>query len=112
MTRLSHLQLPFFDDLHRSQAAELDAWCATHLSHIDHADTDAACRRRVASLGQAGHLRWCVPAAYGGALPSLDSRALVVARETLARHDGLADFAFAMQGLGTGAITLAGTAAQ
>jgi acyl-CoA dehydrogenase len=53
-----------------------------------------------------------VPAAHGGALPSLDSRALVVARETLARHDGLADFAFAMQGLGTGAVTLAGTPAQ
>jgi acyl-CoA dehydrogenase len=60
-------------------------------------------------LGQAGHLRWCVPAAHGGALPALDSRALVVARETLARHDGLADFAFAMQGLGTGSITLAGS---
>ena len=111
MTRLSHLQLPFFDDLHRTQAAELDAWCAQHLAHVDHADTDAACRRLVSMLGAAGHLRWCVPAAHGGALPVLDSRALVVARETLARHDGLADFAFAMQGLGTGAISLAGSPA-
>jgi acyl-CoA dehydrogenase len=109
MTRLTHLDIPFFDDLHREQAAALDAWCAQHLGHVDHADTDAACRRLVTMLGEAGHLRWCVPAAHGGALPALDSRALVVARETLARHDGLADFAFAMQGLGTGAITLAGS---
>jgi acyl-CoA dehydrogenase len=111
MTRLSHLDIPFFDDLHREQAAALDVWCAQHLASVDHADTDAACRRLVTMLGQAGHLRWCVPAAHGGALPALDSRALVVARETLARHDGLADFAFAMQGLGTGAITLAGSPA-
>ena len=110
MTRLSHLDIPFFDDLHREQAASLDAWCAQHLGSVDHADTDAACRRLVTMLGEAGHLRWCVPAAHGGALPGLDSRALVVARETLARHDGLADFAFAMQGLGTGAVTLAGSA--
>jgi len=108
MTRLAHLDIPFFDDLHRAQAAELDAWCAQHLSAVDHADTDAACRHLVTLLGDAGHLRWCVPAAYGGRLSGLDSRALVVARETLARHDGLADFAFAMQGLGTGAITLGG----
>ena len=109
MTRLTHLDIPFFDDLHREQAAALDAWCAQHLQHVDHADTDAACSRLVTMLGEGGHLRWCVPAAHGGALPALDSRALVVARETLARHDGLADFAFAMQGLGTGAITLAGS---
>jgi acyl-CoA dehydrogenase len=107
--RLSHLDIPFFDDLHRQQAVALDGWCAQHLGHVDHADTDAACRRLVTMLGDDGHLRWCVPAAHGGALAALDSRALVVARETLARHDGLADFAFAMQGLGTGAITLAGT---
>jgi acyl-CoA dehydrogenase len=109
--RLSHLDIPFFDDLHREQAAALDAWCATHLAAVDHNDTDAACRHLVTILGAAGHLKWCVPAAHGGALPALDSRALVVARETLARHDGLADFAFAMQGLGTGAITLAGSPA-
>jgi acyl-CoA dehydrogenase len=110
MTRLSHLDIPFFDDLHREQAAALDVWCAQHLGSVDHAYTDAACRRLVTMLGEAGHLRWCVPAAHGGALSGLDSRALVVARETLARHDGLADFAFAMQGLGTGAVTLAGSA--
>lgn len=109
MSRLSHLQLPFFDDLHRELAASLDTWASTHLRHVDHADIDASCRGLVRALGEAGFLRWCVPSAFGGALPALDSRALVVARETLARHDGLADFAFAMQGLGSGAITLAGS---
>jgi acyl-CoA dehydrogenase len=75
-------------------------------------DVDAACRGWVRALGAAGWLRWTVPAAWGGALPALDSRALCIARAVLARHDGLADFAFAMQGLGSGAITLAGSDAQ
>ncbi|HCI80129.1 MAG TPA: acyl-CoA dehydrogenase, partial [Ktedonobacter sp.] len=66
----------------------------------------------VTSLGSAGWLRYCVPASHGGALPQLDSRALCIIRETLAYHTGLADFAFAMQGLGSGAITLAGTPEQ
>ena len=118
MSRLSHLELPFFDDGHRALAQELDAWAALHLQHVDHADTDASCRRLVRALGDAGFLRHCVPAVYstgapdgraGGASAALDSRALVVCRETLARHDGLADFAFAMQGLGSGPITLAGS---
>ena len=59
MTRLTHLDIPFFDDLHREQAAALDVWCAQHLHHVDHADTDAACRRLVTLLGEGGHLRWC-----------------------------------------------------
>ncbi len=109
MARTAHLALPFLDDAHRTLAAQLDAWAAQHLQGIDHHDTDAACRALVAALGQAGWLRHCVPAAYGGAAAALDSRALVVCRETLARHDGLADFAFAMQGLGSGPITLAGS---
>jgi acyl-CoA dehydrogenase len=108
-SRLSHLELPFFDDTHRDLAVMLDAWGQQHLQALDHHDTDSTCRALVRGLGGAGHLRWCVPQAYGGALPALDSRALVIARETLARHDGLADFAFAMQGLGSGAITLAGS---
>jgi acyl-CoA dehydrogenase len=111
MARTAHLALPFFDDAHRTLAARLDGWAALHLQAIDHHDTDAACRTLVAALGQAGWLRHCVPAAYGGASEALDSRALVVCRETLARHDGLADFAFAMQGLGSGPITLAGSEA-
>ena len=102
----SHLDLPFFDDTHRRLAHGLGAWTA-QAAPIDHDDADAACRALVRELGDAGWLRWCVPAAFGGALPELDSRSLCVARETLAYHDGLADFAFAMQGLGSGAITLA-----
>lgn len=109
MDRLAHLQLPFFDEGHRTLARELDAWSSSQLHDVDHHDVDAACRKLVRALGDAGFLRFCVPAAWGGALPALDSRSLVVARETLARHDGLADFAFAMQGLGSGAITLAGS---
>jgi acyl-CoA dehydrogenase len=108
MSRLVHLELPFFDDGHRALAAAIDAWGAEHLGHVDHRDADASCRRLVRALGDAGFLRYCVPRAFGGALEALDSRSLVIARETLARHDGLADFAFAMQGLGSGAITLAG----
>ncbi len=97
-------------------ARDLDAWCAAHLpaggSGHGAFDVDATCRAHVRALGAAGWLRYCVPAADGGALPALDSRALCIARETLAWHDGLADFAFAMQGLGSGAISLAGTPDQ
>jgi acyl-CoA dehydrogenase len=111
VSRLAHLELPFFDDAHRGLAATLDTWAGEKLRDIDHHDTDAACRRLVRALGEAGFLRHCVPAAFGGAAEQLDSRALVVCRETLARHDGLADFAFAMQGLGSGPISLAGSPA-
>ncbi|HYR01010.1 MAG TPA: acyl-CoA dehydrogenase family protein [Casimicrobiaceae bacterium] len=109
---LDHLAWPFFDDAHRRLAAELVGWTAAELTATGHDDVDAACRDLVRRLGAAGWLRYCVPAADGGALPELDSRALCLARETLAYADGLADFAFAMQGLGSGPITLAGTAAQ
>ncbi|WP_454711004.1 acyl-CoA dehydrogenase family protein [Cupriavidus nantongensis] len=108
MSDKTYLELPLFDDAHRALEHELDDWCAQHL-HVDHSDTDAACRALVRQLGEAGWLRYCVPAAHGGALPALDSRSLCLLRETLARHDGLADFAFAMQGLGSGAISLAGS---
>ncbi|MDK3021324.1 acyl-CoA dehydrogenase family protein [Cupriavidus taiwanensis] len=108
MSDKTYLELPLFDDAHRALEHELDGWCAQHL-HVDHSDTDAACRALVRQLGEAGWLRYCVPAAHGGALPALDSRSLCLLRETLARHDGLADFAFAMQGLGSGAISLAGS---
>lgn len=109
VARLTHLELPFFDESHRALAAQLDDWSAAHLQAIDHHDTDRACRALVAALGQGGFLRHCVPLAWGGASEALDSRALVVCRETLARHDGLADFTFAMQGLGSGPVTLAGS---
>jgi len=106
----AHLALPFFDDTHRALARDLLPWAAAQ--SVDERDDRAACRDWVKRLGQGGWLRYCVPAASGGALERLDSRALVLLRETLAFHSPLADFAFAMQGLGSGAITLAGSAAQ
>lgn len=107
---LDHLDWPFFDEGHRGLGRELQAWIGAQA--VAHDDVDAACRAWVRALGDGGHLRHCVPAAYGGARESLDSRTLCVARETLAYADGLADFAFAMQGLGSGPITLAGSEAQ
>jgi len=103
----SFLSWPFFEARHRDFADRLEAWCAANLP-FDHTDIDAACRDLVARLGEAGWLR--VTAAGEG--QTLDVRTLCIARETLARHDGLADFAFAMQGLGTGAISLFGSAGQ
>ena len=104
-----HLDWPFFAARHRELAGEIDAWIAGGgLGSIDHANVDRACKRLVAKLGQSGFLRHCVPAEFGGASETIDSRALCVMRETLAYADGLADFAFAMQGLGTGAISLSG----
>ena len=105
-----HLDWPFFADSHRALAAELDGFIAKGgLGEIDHADADGACKKLVAALGNAGILRNCVPAAFGGMSEQIDSRSLCLIRETLAYADGLADFAFAMQGLGTGAISLSGS---
>ena len=105
--------LPFFDAAHRQLAHTLTAWCESNLAAPGEAeDVDDACRDLVARLGEAGWLRYCVPAAFGGQWARLDARALCIMRETLAYHAGLADFAFAMQGLGSGAITLAGTPEQ
>lgn len=106
----SHLDWPFFTNEHRELAREVSRWVATQ--HVDHGDADAACRSWVKALGAQGFLRYCVPAAHGGALPAIDSRALCLLREHLAAHDALADFAFAMQGLGSGAISLAGSEAM
>ena len=107
---LAHLELPFFDDAHRSLANGLVEWVRTQ--QVDETDDRTACREWVRRLGGEGWLRYCVAAEHGGALPTLDSRALVILRETLAYHSPLADFAFAMQGLGSGAISLAGTPEQ
>ncbi|MBC7986275.1 MAG: acyl-CoA dehydrogenase family protein, partial [Sphingomonadaceae bacterium] len=112
MADRSFLDWPFFDDSHRTLADSLEAWCASELDHAHGDDIDAECRALVRKLGEAGWLRHCVPAAYGGAHEGLDVRSLALIRETLARHSGLADFAFAMQGLGSGTITLFGTEAQ
>lgn len=105
------LALPFFDETHRTLARELDEWCNAQ-SVVDHHDADAATRTWVKRLGAGGWLRYTVPERWGGALATIDSRSLCVIRETLAYHDGLADFAFAMQGLGSGAISLDGSDAQ
>jgi acyl-CoA dehydrogenase len=109
MSDRRYLELPFFEPRHGELAVAVDDWAARTAPGIDHSDTDAACRAWVRALGEAGWLRYAVPASHGGALPVLESRALCLLRETLARHDGLADFAFAMQGLGSGPITLAGS---
>ena len=108
MADRTFLSWPFFEDKHRELAADLEAWASSYLAGIDHSDTDAACRGLVAALGAGGWARHS--AAEAG--EKLDVRTLCLIRETLARHDGLADFAFAMQGLGTGAISLFGSEAQ
>lgn len=114
MADRSFLAWPFFDDAHRGLSRGLDAWVAGERHALDHAedeDVDAACRALVRRLGEGGWLRWAVPAAHGGATERLDVRSLCLVRETLAHASGLADFAFAMQGLGTGPIALFGSEA-
>ena len=107
MSDKTFLQWPFFEDRHRVLSEELENWADAHLADVDHTDTDGACRELVTALGKGGFLQ------HSGAPDGkLDVRSLCLIRETLARHDGLADFAFAMQGLGTGAISLFGTDAQ
>ncbi|HEY7460084.1 MAG TPA: acyl-CoA dehydrogenase family protein [Xanthobacteraceae bacterium] len=107
---LGHLSWPFFDDEHRRLAERLSAWADDSLdSLIDHHDVDGSCRRIVRALGEAGWLRVVVPASHGGLHGSLDVRTLALFREILAWHDGLAEFAFAMQGLGTHAISAFGS---
>ncbi|MHB1224234.1 MAG: acyl-CoA dehydrogenase family protein [Gemmatimonadaceae bacterium] len=106
------LDWPFFDDDHRALAAGLDAWARRELpAYVDGPGMDAIDDESVAlvrQLGRAGWLRHVVPAAHGGARERLDARSLCIGRETLARVSGLADFAFAMQGLGSGPISLYG----
>ncbi len=108
-----YLDWPFFEPQHRDLAAALDRWSATFLTSPSHTDIDASCRQLVHLLGGAGWLQHAVGgASYGGASDQIDTRTICLIRETLARYDGLADFVFAMQGLGSGAISLAGTEAQ
>ena len=103
----SFLSWPFFEPRHRQLADELEAWCAANVGEPG-ADLDAECCRLVTQLGSAGFLKLCV--ADGERRP--DVRSLAIAREMLAYHSGIADFAFAMQGLGSGAISLFGTIDQ
>tara|TARA_R110002073_G_scaffold148818_8_gene302107 strand:+ start:1311 stop:2516 length:1206 start_codon:yes stop_codon:yes gene_type:complete len=110
----TYLDWPFLTPDHKKMALELDLWCAENLQDISHdrADADAACKMLVRRLGDAGWLRYAVPKAYGGMMDTLDVRSLCLLRETLARYDGLADFAFAMQGLGSGTLSLFGSEDQ
>lgn len=105
MADTSFLDWPFFEARHRAFAAEVEEWAVAHAGHLtDHHDADGSTRALAQAMGKAGLLRAAVP--EDGVL---DVRSLCLAREILARHSGLADFAFAMQGLGTGAITLFGS---
>ena len=103
------LSWPFFDDGHAASREALARWADATLPALPHDDVDGACRARVTALGDAGFLKAVVPAEHGGLHPRLDVRTLCLAREILAFRDGLADFAFAMQGLGTGSISLFGS---
>lgn len=108
----SFLNWPFFEEKHRQLSNNLEGWCRNNLP-VDHANVDDACRALVANLGAGGWLNHSSIDPDGGSSSSqLDVRSICLIRETLARHDGLADFAFAMQGLGTGAISLFGSAEQ
>lgn len=108
MADTTYLDWPFFEPRHAQLARDLEAWAHTHL-HAEHGpDVDAECRALVSALGVGGWLRHAV----GESGAAIDTRTLCLIRETLARHSGLADFAFAMQGLGSGAISLHGTPEQ
>ena len=113
MADTSFISWPFFEERHREHFKALSDWCRANDAELHHesADVDADCRGLVRLLGSAGWLRDTVPAAYGGTSPTLDVRTLCLTRMTLGYHSGLADFAFAMQGLGTGAISLFGSEA-
>jgi acyl-CoA dehydrogenase len=105
---VTDLSWPFFEERHRELAKDLEKWCETTIHDAEPSDADYACRATVAELGKAGFLKLCV--GEGDTRP--DVRSLAICRETFARHHGLVDFAFAMQGLGSGAISLFGTVEQ
>ena len=113
MSDSAYLQWPFFEPRHGALARELDTWAAANVRDAHDKDVDAACRQLVRLLGDAGWLKHAVAGRdFGGSEEAIDTRAICLVRETLARHSGLADFAFAMQGLGSGAISLAGSGEQ
>jgi acyl-CoA dehydrogenase len=110
MPDLSHLSWPFFEDAHAEFARALADWAEREVdANVDLADVDGSCQTLVRVLGEAGWLKAVVPAAYGGLSDQIDVRRICLAREILAWHDSLADFAFAMQGLGTASISLFGS---
>lgn len=108
MADRSFLEWPFFEAKHRELADAIETWCATHTGHESHVDLDEACRSLVKALGE-GDVLDCVAPDPGRPGDRIDVRSLCIIRETLARHSGLADFAFALQGLGSGPIWMFGT---
>lgn len=115
MSERSYLDWPFFEQQHRDLESALDQWAGEQLPLLtadEHHDLDGTCKALVRALGEAGFAGYAVPASGGGNLEKLDVRSLCIIRETLARHNALADFAFAMQGLGSGPISLFGSAQQ
>ena len=113
MNDQQHLAWPFFEERHRALAQTLDAWATLNIDQSHGTDVDAQCKALVRQLGEAGWLKHAVGGVeHGGSSDVIDTRSICLIRETLARHSGLADFAFAMQGLGSGAISLDGTAQQ
>ena len=102
MADKTYLDWPFFEPRHAALEQALDAWAGATLQEAHGRDVDQACRQLVRQLGAGGWLEHAIGA--------IDTRAICLIRETLARHNGLADFAFAMQGLGSGAISLFGSA--
>ncbi|HEV8491037.1 MAG TPA: acyl-CoA dehydrogenase family protein [Candidatus Angelobacter sp.] len=117
MTSSSHLDWPFLEPRHKALATELDRWAGRVLSEeLEDPSVravDDACRKLVRQLGEGGWLKYAIGGtAYGASADTIDTRAVCLVRETLARHSGLADFAFAMQGLGSGAISIFGSAEQ
>jgi alkylation response protein AidB-like acyl-CoA dehydrogenase len=111
MADSTYLDWPFFTGTHRRLQRDVAAWRDRHFRELDDSDPAAACRGYVAQLGAAGWLKYAVPRAHGGALDALDVRSLCLIRETLGYASGLAEFAFAMQGLGSGPISLFGSEA-
>jgi len=113
MSDTRYLDWPFFKPQHAQLARDLDQWASEHISQSHSHDVDAECKALVKSLGRAGWLKYAIAgSAHGAASEVMDTRSICIIRETLARHSGLADFAFAMQGLGSGAISLAGSPEQ
>jgi acyl-CoA dehydrogenase len=113
MTAQPHLDWPFFEPRHKALAADLDRWAQSEMAAAHGADVGEICRGLVRQLGQAGWLKYAVGGTqYGACADAIDTRSICLIRETLAWHSGLSDFVFAMQGLGSGAITLFGTPEQ
>ena len=118
MSDLTYMEWPFFDDSHREFAENFRDWANREIQPLENKEPngneelDHLCREFVEKLGSGGWLQYCVPSSHGGALESFDVRTLALTREILGYYSGLADFSFAMQGLGSGPITLFGSEEQ